>query len=276
MPRSTGPSGLAALGGRRDEDEAMQDQERDAEMPQRAAPTRPAWLRWLPLLILLGAGALAWFALDVPAYLSFETLADNREWLLGQVEDYRLRTIVAYVLAYVLVTAFSIPGGSVLTIVGGFLFGTWLATGYTVLGATVGAVAVFLAARTALGDSLRRRVGGSLQRMERGFQENALSYLLVLRLIPVFPFWLVNLVPAFLGVSLRTYVVGTLLGIVPGTFVYASLGNGVGALLDKGQTPDLAIIFSAEILTPILGLAALAMLPVVYKKWRARRAARQA
>lgn len=266
----------SAFDGETDDEGAMQDSGDEGDRPAPAARTRPAWLRWLPLGLLVAAGATAWFALDVPQYLSFETLATNRDWLLGQVEDYRLRTIAAYVLAYVLVTAFSIPGGSILTVVGGFLFGTGLATAYTVLGATLGAVAVFLAARTALGDTLRRRVGGSLQRMEEGFREDALSYLLVLRLIPIFPFWLVNLVPAFLGVSLRTYVIGTLLGIVPGTFVYASLGNGVGALLDQGQTPDLSIIFSLEILTPILGLAVLALLPVAYKKWRARRAARRA
>ena len=235
--------------------------------------TRPAWLRWLPLALLFGVGATAWLVFDIGSYLSFEALAENREWLLGQVERYELRTLLLFVFAYALMTAFSIPGGAVFTVLGGFLFGTWLGTLYVVVGATLGAVAVFLAARTALGDSLRKRVGGTLKRMESGFQEHALSYLLVLRLIPVFPFWLVNLVPAFLGVPLRIYVVGTLLGIVPGTLVFASLGNGVGALFDQGQMPDAGIIFSPEILGPILGLAVLAMLPVAYKKWKARRAA---
>ncbi len=234
---------------------------------------RAAWLRWLPLSLLLAVGATAWFGFDIGRFISFEVLAENRDWLLSQVERYELRSVLAFMLLYALATAFSIPGGAVLTVVGGFLFGTWVATVYVVAAATLGSVAVFLAARTALGDSLRRRVGGTLKRMEAGFHEHALSYLLVLRLIPVFPFWLVNLVPAFLGVSLRTYTLGTLLGIVPGTFVYASLGNGVGALLAQGKTPDVGIIFSPEILTPILGLAVLALLPVAYKKWKARRAA---
>ena len=116
------------------------------------------------------------------------------------------------------------------------------------------------------------KAGPALQRMEAGFRENALNYLLVLRLIPLFPFWLVNLVPAFLGVSLRHYVIGTFIGIIPGTFVYASLGNGLGAILDAGGAPDLKIIFSPEILIPIVGMAVLALLPVVYKRWKARQA----
>jgi uncharacterized membrane protein YdjX (TVP38/TMEM64 family) len=106
--------------------------------------------------------------------------------------------------------------------------------------------------------------------MEAGFRENAFNYLLVLRLIPLFPFWLVNLVPAFLGVPLRTYVVATLLGIIPGSLVYASVGNGLGVVFDQGDTPDLGIIFKPAILGPILGLAALALLPVVYRRYKAR------
>jgi uncharacterized membrane protein YdjX (TVP38/TMEM64 family) len=242
----------------------------------KAGRGRRSWLRWVPLGIVAAAALSAWLVFDVGQYLSFRTLAENREWLLAEVEEYRLRTVAIFFVVYVLAVAFSVPGASVLTVLGGFLFGTWMATLYVAVAATLGSAAVFLAARTALGDVLRRRVGGTLQRMERGFREDALSYMLVLRLIPIFPFWLVNLVPAFLGVPLRTYTIGTLLGIVPGTFVYASLGNGVGALFDQGKMPDAGIIFSAEILTPLVGLALLALLPVGYKKWRARQAARRA
>jgi uncharacterized membrane protein YdjX (TVP38/TMEM64 family) len=107
--------------------------------------------------------------------------------------------------------------------------------------------------------------------MEAGFRENAMSYLLVLRLVPLFPFWLVNLVPAFLGVPLRTYVIGTFFGIMPGTFVYASVGSGLGAILEAGESPDLGIIFKAEILIPLLGLALLALIPVIYKRIKTKR-----
>ena len=166
------------------------------------------------------------------------------------------------------------PGGLVLTVTAGFLFGT-LGGGLTaVVGATLGAVAVFLIARTALGEPLRARAGPWLGRMEAGFRENALSYLLVLRLVPIFPFWLVNLVPAFLGVPLATYALGTFLGIMPATFVFASVGSGLGAVFDRGEEPDLGLVFEPRVLLPLLGLAVLALpYPPLYKRWRQRQAA---
>ncbi|MDQ4136229.1 MAG: VTT domain-containing protein, partial [Pseudomonadota bacterium] len=177
------------------------------------------------------------------------------------------------ILFYAAVVALSVPGGAVMTIAGGFLFGLWLGTACVVVGATLGAVAVFLIAKTALGEPLRARAGPWLRRMEAGFRENAFNYLLVLRLIPLFPFWLVNLVPAFLGVPLGTYVLATFLGIVPGSLVYASVGSGLGAVFDRGETPDLGIVFEPQILGPIVGLAVLALLPVIYRKYKARQAA---
>ena len=236
---------------------------------------RPLWRRIWPLgLLLVGLGLF--FALGLDRYLSFQTLADHRDWLMAQVREVPVLAALAYMLAYAAVAAFSIPGGAVLTILGGFLFGTWLGTTYAVTGATLGSIAVFLAARTALGDAMRARAGGAVQRMRQGFQENALSYLLFLRLIPVFPFWLVNLVPALVGVPLGTYVLGTFAGIIPGTLVYASVGNGLDALVTAGGTPGLGIIFQPAILGPIVGLGLLSLLPVAYKKWKARRAGARA
>ena len=146
-----------------------------------------------------------------------------------------------------------------------------LAGTYVVFAATVGATALFVVAKTTLGALLRERAGPFLAKMEAGFQENAFNYLLFLRLIPVFPFWLVNLAPAFLGVSLRTYVAATFVGIVPGTFVYASLGNGLSAVLDAGGTPNLGRIFERDVLLPIIAVAVLALVPVAYKKLRVAR-----
>lgn len=234
-------------------------------------PTGPGMLRRLLPVLILAAGCALFFILGLDRYLSFEALERHKDWLQAQVVENAVLSGAAFTVTYALVAAFSIPGGAVLTILGGFLFGTVLGTAYAVTGASVGSVAVFLAARTALGDTLRRKAGGAVKRMREGFQEHAFSYLLVLRLIPIFPFWLVNLVPAFVGVPLGVYTLGTVLGIIPGTFVYASLGNGVGALLAAGQRPDLSIIFAPEILTPIVGLAILALLPVAYKKFRRRR-----
>ena len=227
--------------------------------------------RFLPLAVLV-LGLALFFGLGLNRYLGLDALREHRHWLTEQVARDPVLTGAAFIVVYALVVAFSVPGGAVLTIAGGLMFGTLAATVCAVLGATLGATAVFLAARTALADVLRAKAGKALKRMEAGFRENALSYLLVLRLVPLFPFWLVNLVPAFLGVSLRHYVTVTFFGIIPGTFVYASLGNGLGALLDAGGSPDLKIIFTPEILIPIIGMAILALVPVVYKKIKARQA----
>ena len=223
--------------------------------------------RFLPLAAL-AAGLVIFFALGLHRYLSFGALAENRDLLMSLVEDHPVTAPLAYISVYALAVAFSIPGAVVLTIAGGFLFGTLAGGLFVVVGATIGAVGVFLAARTAFGEGLRRRAGPWIARLEAGFRENALSYLLVLRLVPLFPFWLVNLVPAFLGVPLTTYALGTFIGIIPGSFVYASVGNGLGAVFDAGGSPDLTIIFKPEILLPIIGLSLLALIPVVYKKFK--------
>lgn len=218
-------------------------------------------------LIILGAGLAAFFALGFGRYLSFEALSAHRGDLLAFVAEFAVVAVLAFMACYAAAIAFSVPGGALMTMTGGFLFGTAFGTVYVVIAATIGSTALFLAARTALGDTLRRRAGPALRKMEAGFQENALSYLLFLRLIPVFPFWLVNLVPAFLGVPLRTYVTGTLFGIIPGTFVYASIGTGLGAVFASGETPDFGILFTPDVLIPIVGLAVLALLPVVGKQF---------
>jgi uncharacterized membrane protein YdjX (TVP38/TMEM64 family) len=225
--------------------------------------------RFLPVLILLLAIAAA-FALGLHDYVRFEQLEHNHARLLEAVDRHPFLAPFAFTLLYALAIALSIPGGAILTMTGGFLFGVAAGTCYAVVAATLGATVVFLIAKTALGDSLRQSTGPAMRRMEAGFRENALNYLLFLRLIPVFPFWLVNLVSAFLGVPLTTYVVATAVGIIPGPLVYASVGNGLGAVFESGGRPDLAIIFEPQIILPLVGLAVLAILPVVYRKIKAR------
>lgn len=226
---------------------------------------RNGLMRRVVPLIILGAGLAAFFALGFGHYLSFEALSTHRGDLLAFVADFGMGAVLVFMMCYAAAIAFSVPGGAVMTMTAGFLFGTVLGTVYVVIAATIGSTALFLAARTALGDSLRRRAGPAMKRMETGFQENALNYLLFLRLIPAFPFWLVNLVPAFLGVPLRTYVIGTFFGIIPGTFVFASVGAGLGAVFASGATPDFGILFTPAVLIPIAGLAVLALLPVLGK-----------
>ena len=230
-------------------------------------PSRPAWLRWLPVA-LLAAGAAAFFALGLDDYIAFDTLARHRGELLAWVDARPVVAPLLYIVGYIAAIAFSLPGGVLLTVTGGFLFGPLFGALFAILGATGGATAVFLAARTALGERLRARAGSALQRLQDGFRRDAFSYLLVLRLVPLFPFFLVNIVPAFAGVTTRVYVLATFIGIIPGTFVFASVGNGLGAVFDAGQTPDLRIILKPQILLPILGLALLALVPVGYKRWK--------
>jgi len=222
-------------------------------------------------LVLLAVGLAAFFVFDLNQYVSLDALKTHRETLQSWVVNYGVLTAAIFMLVYALAVAFSVPGAVFITIAGGFMFGPYLGTVYVVVGATIGAVGVFLAAKYALGDVLRARAGPAIKRMEAGFRENEMSYLLILRLVPLFPFWLVNLVPAFLGVSLRTYTIGTLLGIIPGALVYALVGDGAGAVLDAGGDLNLGIIFEPRFLAPIIGLAVLACIPIVYKKIRGRK-----
>lgn len=232
-----------------------------APKPERTQTLR----RFLPLLAI-AAGIAAVFVLDLDRFLSFTALAENRQRLAAFVAANSGLAALVYVTVYAAAVALSIPGALILTLTGGFLFGLVAGTVLTVMGASIGAIVIFLVARTALGDTLRAKVGPFVRKLEAGFRENALSYLLVLRLVPLFPFWLVNLVPAFLGVPLSTYALATVLGIIPGTFVYVSVGNGLGAVFDAGGTPDLSLIGRPEILLPILGLAVLSLVPVAYKR----------
>lgn len=227
--------------------------------------------RWLPFAILLSASVVALVLLFWQGGISFKTVSDHSQWLRAEVETAPFWAGLALFALYAAITALSLPIATLVTVVAGYLFGTFVASIWVVLGASVGSVIVFLAARGALHDTLMARAGPWLKRMEKGFQDDALSYLLVLRLLPIFPFWLVNLVPALLGVKLWVYILGTALGIVPGVVVYAALGNGLGMVLARGEEPDLSIILDPVIILPLVGLAVLAMLPVAWKRWQKAR-----
>ena len=223
-------------------------------------------------LLPLGVLVAAWIVFMLAGgyrYLTLSALAENRDWLCGLVQQWGILAAFVYIVVYATLVALSVPGAAILTIAGGFLFGAWVGGLCAVIGATLGATAIFLAARAGLA-GLAHRAGRFVEKLEAGFRADAFNYLLVLRLVPIFPFWLINLVPALVGVSLPTYMLATFLGIVPGTFVYASLGNGLGSLVEE---PDLAIIFKPRLFLPIVGLALLALVPVGYKHWRGKRPA---
>jgi len=227
------------------------------------------WQRLLPLLVMI-AGLVAFFAFDLNQYLSFSALAEHRVTLLKWVSENNLLAPLIYVLIYIVVVAFSLPGGAVMTISGGFLFTAVAGGMYAVVGATLGATALFLIAKSSLGDFLLAKAGPSIKKMQIGFEENALSYMFVLRLIPVFPFFLVNLAPAFLGVPLRIYVIATFFGIMPATFVFALVGAGLGSVFDSGQSFSLQGILTPEIMAALGGMALLSLIPVFYRKMQKR------
>jgi uncharacterized membrane protein YdjX (TVP38/TMEM64 family) len=234
----------------------------------RRAPTQRNWVRvaLLPALIILGLAAFLGLHLD--RYLTFEALAANRSWLLLQVELNPALIALAFAAVYIAAATLSLPGSSILTMSAGFLFGLYVGTAIAVVSATVGAMLLFFIARTSFGEFLRGRALGVLQSLKDGFQKSAFNYLLFLRLVPLFPFWLINLAAAFLDVPPRTFVAGTFLGIIPGAAVYASVGSGLGQILDQGRKPDLDILFTPNILIPILALAALSLVPVGYRWFR--------
>jgi uncharacterized membrane protein YdjX (TVP38/TMEM64 family) len=233
-----------------------------------AGDQRPSTVRRLIPLGVLALGAALFFALGGHRYVSFAALAENREWLVETVAQAGVTGALAFIASYAVLVAISFPGAALLTISSGFLFGPWFGTGYAVGGATIGATIVFLAARAGLA-GLAARIGPRADRIAAGFRDNGLNYLLVVRLIPLFPFWLVNLAAGLVGLRLSVFIVGTFIGIIPVTFILANLGNGLGALVAEGQPPDLTVLSSPGILLPLLGLAAFALLPVAFRRWRA-------
>jgi len=221
--------------------------------------------RLLPLLLLAG-GALLMLYFDVPSLFSLDALARHRAQLLQMSAEAGWLAPFAYILVYVLVVAFSIPGATLMTLIGGFLFGAFAGALYASTGATIGAALLFLAARSALGGWLRRRAGGRMAVLRQGFERHAFSYLLVLRLIPLFPFFLVNLVPAFSRMRLGAYLAATWLGILPAALVYALAGSGMGEILAQGSALSLSGIMTPRVLAAMVGLAVLALLPTLYRR----------
>ena len=225
-------------------------------------------MRYLPLVVI-GTG-IAVGLIFFRDYLSFDTLKENRESLIAWRDENYILAAAAYVLLYILVVAFSLPGAVIMTLTGGLLFGLVPGTLLTVFGATIGASCIFLAAKTSLGESLKSRAGPWMQKFEKGFQENEISFLFLLRLVPAIPFFIANLLPAFFGVSLFTYVWTTFLGILPGTAVYTSVGTGLGKVFASGEDLSLNIFASPTVWGPLVGLIVLAILPIIIKKVRGK------
>jgi uncharacterized membrane protein YdjX (TVP38/TMEM64 family) len=242
--------------------------------------------RWGPLVLLVAAGTLV-YASGAYQYLSLAAIAEHRDALQAFVHRHWLVAMAGYGLIYLATVALSIPGAALLTVLGGFLFG-WLVGGViVVMAATAGATIIFLVARTSLGDVLARRAGPRLNALARGFRDDAFNYLLFLRLVPAFPFWLVNIAPALFNVRLATFVAATFVGIIPATFAFAFLGSGLDRIIaaqkyayeaclaaggdDCGMTLEAGALLTPELIIAFVALGVVALIPVVVKRVRAWR-----
>ncbi len=228
--------------------------------------------RWLPIAVVAVVAVIG--AVTLRDVLSFDALARNREALLAFRDAHPVGMVLGFVAAYVAIVAFSLPGATVATLTGGFLFGVFPGGLYNVTAATIGATLIFLAARWGAGDRLSRRLDasdGRVARIKAAIDANRWETLFLLRLLPAVPFFVANLLPALVGVALVPFVVTTFLGIIPGALVLTSVGAGLGEVFAQGGRPDLGIIFEPQVLLPILGLCALAALPILVKALRGRK-----
>jgi uncharacterized membrane protein YdjX (TVP38/TMEM64 family) len=225
--------------------------------------------RFWPLALLFVAMAATWAA-GLSQHIGWAALARNQALLVTWVASHPIAAPLLYLLVYALAVLLSLPESAVLTIAAGLLFGTLPGGILAVLGSSAGAVALFLAVRYHLADAIARRRGRFLDAVRIGLRRDGFSYLLAVRLVPAFPFWLVNLAAALSGMRLLPYAAATVLGVIPATFVYASIGTGLGDVLSSGAQPDLMVIFSPRILGPLIGLAALSLLPVLWRRRKRR------
>jgi len=223
--------------------------------------------RSLPLFILL-VGLVLFFYFNLNQYLDFAFLKRHRQMLLLQVDAQPILAAFIFILVYILAIAISMPGAIFLTLIGGFLFGIFWGMLYVLISATIGATVIFLATRLALEPLMAKKTNQWVEKMREGFKRHDFQYLLFLRLIPLFPFWVINIVPALLGMKTKTYMLATFIGIIPGSLVYVALGSGLGHIFNQNETPNLGIIFQPQILLPMLGLALLSLFPLLYKQIR--------
>ncbi|WP_426039717.1 TVP38/TMEM64 family protein [Brevundimonas sp. DC300-4] len=227
---------------------------------------------YLPLL-LLAVVVIGVFASGVTRYLNIEALQTHEAALRTFVSDNLLLALATFIAVYAVATAVSLPGALIMTLTGGYLFGPWVGGTATVVGATLGAIAVFYAVRTSLGAAMRRRgeaSGGKLKAVIDGVEAGAFGYILTLRLVPLAPFWLVNIAAALAHAPLRAYALATFLGIMPATFIYSGIGAGIGELIARGEAPDAGVIFEPKILLPLVGLGLLSLGVTLYQRRRAK------
>lgn len=236
-------------------------------------PRRPAWCRWLPIG-LIALGLVLVFALDFDDLASAQHLREHHQKLTEFVAAHAVQAFLIYLALYAVFVALSLPGAIWLTVAAGFLFGAVMGAILSVLAATAGATLLFLATKTSLGDYLHSHAGPWLAKVERGFADNQWSYLLMMRLFPAVPFFIANLVPAFLGVPLSVFVITTFIGIIPATVIFATIGAGLGSVLQTSDDLSLHSLMTPEVKAALIGLAVLAAMPIAVKFVRRRYASK--
>jgi len=244
----------------------------DDSMQPPTDPKRAGWARHAPLALILTVAVIGFFTLR--DYITFDTLRDNREALLAFRDANFGLMALAFIAVYLAIVAFSLPGAAVASVTGGFLFGLISGTVFNVIAASLGACAIFLAARWGLGQTLAAKIetsDGTLKRLKAALHENEISVLFLIRLVPAVPFFVANLLPALAGVRFFNFAITTFLGIIPGALVFTWIGVGLGEVFDRGDSPDLSLLWEPQIIGPILGLAALAALPIVIKTIRGKK-----
>lgn len=247
-------------------------QKRMNEVVMTQKDDRSPWVKRIPIAVIVLVALYGYW--QWREYLSFEALALHRETLIAFRDDNYLLTALIFIAFYAAVVAFSLPGATVATLTGGFLFATFPGALFNVVAATIGAVGIFLAARWGGGAQLGAKLEaseGAVKRIKDGIDENQWSMLFLMRLVPVVPFFIANLLPAFLEVPLRRFAISTFLGIIPGAIVYTSIGSGLGEVFARGETPNLSVLGEPYVYGPLLGLIALAALPMVLRQLSRRK-----
>ena len=228
-------------------------------MAEEHAKKYPPLFRWV-ILAVFGLVVVAFFYFDLGQYLSLNSLKENKDGLRNYTDKHYFLMVILFIGVYIAQTAFSLPGAAILTLAGGFLFGVFFGTIYVNIGATAGATLAFFAARYLFRDSIEKRFGQKLESIQKGFSKNGFSYLITLRLIPLFPFFLVNLASGLTRLRLPTYVTATALGILPGSLIYCNAGKQLGNINSLGD------IASPGVLGAFILLGLLALVPVMYQK----------
>jgi len=221
-------------------------------------------VRFIPLIILLLLMGIVYF-FGINEYISWEVFKEHRDSLKEFVSLHPIGSSFAYMGIYALLTALSIPAAFLISMIGGFLFPQPLSTLLVVIGATFGATILFLVAKYSLKDVWGVKFSKLLKPMQKGFQKNAMTYLLILRLLPIFPFWLVNIAPAFFNVAIWVFVWTTFLGIIPGAFVYTQAGRGIDAIFEGEGPISFWNLLNTEMIIALIGIVLLAFIPMIVK-----------